>query len=70
MKLFVFNQNHTSILFGNDSDESVKNVVKFEANLRWFDFFNLLPVDNKKAIGDWKITDFNSVLNENPLFQD
>ena len=46
----------------------MKNVVRFEANLRWYDFFNLLPVDNKKSIGDWKITDFNNVLNENPLF--
>ncbi len=45
-------------------------MVKFEANLRWFDFMNLLPVDNKKQVGDWKITDFNSVLNENPLFLD
>lgn len=44
--------------------------MKFEANLRWFDFMNLLPVDNKKSIGNWKITDFNNVLNENPLFAD
>jgi hypothetical protein len=29
-----------------------------------------LPVDNKKSIGDWKITDFNNILNENPLFVD
>ena len=70
MKLFVYNQNHSSVLFGSDDHESVKNVVKFEANLRWFDFFNLLPVDNKHEIGQWKITDFNNVLNENPLFQD
>jgi hypothetical protein len=45
----------------------VKNVVKFEANLRWFDFLNLVPVENKK-IGEWKITDFNNVLDENLLF--
>ena len=70
MKLFVYNQNYSSVLFGSNDDESVKNVVKFEANLRWFDFFNLLPVDNKNEIGVWKITDFNNVLNENPLFQD
>ena len=31
---------------------------------------NLLPVNNKKSIGAWKITDFNNVLNENPLFAD
>jgi hypothetical protein len=55
-------------LFGNDNEETVKNVVRFEANLRWYDFFNLLPVNNKNSIGQWKITDFNNCLNENPLF--
>lgn len=69
MKLYVQNQNFTSILFGNDNDELVKNVVRFEANLRWYDFYNLLPVNNKKSIGDWKITDFNNCLNENPMFE-
>jgi len=48
----------------------VKNVVRFEANLRWYDFFNLLPVENKHSIGQWKIADYNNVLNENPLFED
>jgi hypothetical protein len=47
MKLYLKNQNHTSILFGTNDDENVKNVVRFEAELRWFDFLNLLPVDNK-----------------------
>lgn len=70
MKLYVLNQNHSAILFGNDDQDSVKNIVKFEANLRWFDFFNILPYDNKNSIGDWKITDFNNILNENPLFID
>jgi hypothetical protein len=51
MKLFVLNQNYSKVLFGSDDDETVKNIVKFEANLRWFDFFNLLPVDNKQSIG-------------------
>ena len=60
----------SKVLFGNDNEESIKNIVKFEANLRWFDFLNLLPVENKKKIGDWKITDFNSVMNENPLFEE
>lgn len=70
MKLFVYNQNHSSVLFGSNDDERVKNIVRFEANLRWFDFLNLSPVDNKKSIAQWKITDFNNVLNENPLFND
>ena len=52
-----------------DPDAMVTNVVKFEAELRWFDFFNLLPVENKKQIGDWRITDYNFTLNENPLFE-
>lgn len=68
MKLYVLNQNHTQTLFGSEDEESIKNVVRFEANLRWFDFMNLLPTNNKMQIGDWKITDFNNVLNENPLF--
>ena len=70
MKLYVLNQNHSSVLFGSEDEENIKNVVRFEANLRWFDFFNLLPVENKNSIGEWKITDFNNVLNENPLFRD
>ena len=53
MKLFVQNQNYTSVLFGSNDEESVKNIVRFEANLRWYDFYNLLPVENKKAIGNW-----------------
>lgn len=70
MKLYVLNQNYSKVLFGSDDDESVKNIVKFEANLRWFDFFNLLPVNNKQTLGEWKITDYNNILNENPLFHD
>jgi hypothetical protein len=70
MKLFVYNQNYSSVLFGSNDEESVKNVVRFEANLRWFDFLNILPVYNKQTLGQWKITDFNNVLNENALFED
>lgn len=70
MKLFVYNQNYTSVLFGSKDEERVKNVVRFEANLRWFDFMNMLPVNNKKSIANWKITDFNNILNENPLFDE
>lgn len=70
MKLYVLNQNHSSVLFGSNDEEKVRNIVRFEANLRWYDFLNLVPTDNKKSIADWKITDFNNVLNENPLFND
>ena len=70
MKLYLLNQNYSSVLFGSEDEENVKNIVKFEANLHWFDFFNLLPVDNKRSMGQWKITDFNNVLNENALFED
>ena len=70
MKLYVLNQNYSSVLFGSNDEDPVKNVVRFEANLRWFDFMNLLPVNNKHSIGQWKITDFNNVLNENSLFED
>ena len=51
MKLYVLNQNHSQVLFGSEDEESIKNVVRFEANLRWFDFMNMLPVENKNSIG-------------------
>jgi hypothetical protein len=71
MKLFVMNQNYTKVLLPVEFEEDamVQNIVKFEAELRWFDFFNLLPVENKKQIGNWRISDFNFTLNENPLFE-
>lgn len=66
MKLYVENQNFSAVLFGSKDTEMVKNVVRFEANIRWLDIFKILPVENKLNF-DWKITDFNNVLNENPL---
>jgi hypothetical protein len=69
MKLYVWNQNKSKILFGSNDKEQVKNVVKFEANVRWLEFFKILPVPNKLLLGrDWKITDYNNVMNENPYF--
>jgi len=65
MKLFVQNQNFSSILFGSADTEIVKNVVRFETQCRWLDIFKILPVENKASF-DWRITDFNNVLNENP----
>jgi hypothetical protein len=33
------------------------------------DFLKVLPVDNKISLKrEWKITDYNNVLNENPYF--
>ena len=66
MKLFVQNQNFSKILFGSSDEEIVKNIVKFEAQVRWLDLFKILGTTNKPQF-DWKITDFNNVLNENPL---
>ena len=68
MKLYVWNQNKSKVLFGSDDSESVKNVVKFETNVRWTEFFKQLPVANKPLLRSWKITDYNNVLNENPYF--
>ena len=34
MKLFVQNQNYSKILLGNDNQETAKNVVRFETNLK------------------------------------
>jgi len=52
-------------LFGSTDEEIVKNVVRFETNVRWLDLMKVLPVNNKPQF-EWKITDFNNVLNENP----
>lgn len=67
MKLYVQNQNYSAVLFGSTDEEIVKNVVRFETNVRWLDVFKVLNVENKKELG-WKITDFNNILNENPYF--
>ncbi len=64
MKLFVQNQNYSAVLFGSNDEEHVKNVVRFEAQVRWLDLFKILPAANKPQLG-WKITDFNNILNEN-----
>jgi hypothetical protein len=69
MKLYVQNQNFSAVLFGSTDEENTKNVVRFEANLRWLDLFKFAPVENKPQ-HHWKITDFNNVLNENPHFRD
>lgn len=67
MKLYVQNQNYSEVLFGSNDRDHVKNVVKFEANVYWTDLMRLLPVNNKKSM-NWKITDFNNLMNENPYF--
>lgn len=67
MKLCVMNQDYSSVLFGSQDPEHVKNVVRFEANVRWLDFYKFGPFENKMWF-DWKMTDFNHVLNENPYF--
>lgn len=66
MKLYVQNQNFSAVLFGSTDEEIVKNVVRFETNVRWIDLFKIMGTANKPQF-DWKITDFNNVLNENPL---
>ena len=66
MKLFVQNQNYSSVLFGSADEELVKNVIRVEAQVRWLDLLKGLPVGNKPHLG-WQLTDFNNVLNENPL---
>ena len=54
-------------MLGNDNEESAKNVVRFETNLKWSELLDVLPVANK-APRYWKITDFNNLMNENPQF--
>lgn len=67
MKMFVQNQNYSKILFGSEDQEHVKNVVRFEANVTYWDLLKVFPVDNKPSL-KWKITDFNNLMNENPYF--
>ena len=50
-----------------EKSSSNPGVVRFEANLRWTDFFKVMPTENKRP-QQWKITDFNNLMNENPLF--
>ena len=70
MKLFVYNQNRSGVIFGSDNEDTVKNVVKFEIKLKYRNLFNVLPVQNKPTRAEeWRITDFNGVMNENPYFK-
>lgn len=66
MKLFVYNQNRSAIIFGNNGPDAVKNIVRFEVSLRLLDLHSILPIPNKPRLIDHvKIADFNNVLNEN-----
>ena len=47
MKLYVQNQNYSAVLFGSNDEERVKNVVRFETQVRWLDLLKILPVNNK-----------------------
>lgn len=67
MKLFVQNQNFSKVLFGSNDGELTKNIVRFETQARWLDIYKMpLNVVNRPD-RVWKISDFNNVLNENPL---
>ncbi len=68
MKLYVQNQNYSKILLGNDNQETAKNVVRFECNMRWSELLDVLPPGFNKCPRDWKITDYNNLMNENPQF--
>lgn len=62
------NQNYSKVLFGSTNQDTVKNVVRFEANVFWSDMVNFLPVNNKPNM-KWKITDFNDLMDENKQFE-
>lgn len=69
MKFFVYNQNRSGVLFGSNDNEMAQNLVKFEINISGWNMLRLLPVGNKpRLLRDWRITDINNVLNENPYF--
>lgn len=70
MKLFILNQNHSSVIFGSQDEEVVKNVVKFEAKMQYNDLLRVVPYIDLKPEHNWKITDFNYIMNENPFFSE
>ena len=57
----------SAVLFGSQDSEPVKNIVRFEANVGPLDLLKILPVNNKRSL-NWKITDFNDLMNQNPFF--
>ena len=67
MKLFVQNQNYSKILLGNDNQDMAKNVVRFETNLKWTELLDIIPTINKPP-REWRITDYNNLMNEKPHF--
>lgn len=71
MKMFVYNQNRSAILFGNkDTSQYETTVMRFERKMRMGDFFHFLPVGGKPLnTQQWKITDVNGALDGNPFFE-
>jgi hypothetical protein len=57
MKLHVKNQNHSAVLFGSTDEEQVKNVVRFEAQVRSLELFKILNVANKPWFLELLLTD-------------
>lgn len=63
MKLFVWNQNRSKVIFGSDDSERVSNLIKFEMPMRLVDFGRFMPTRNKpRLIERIKITDFNNCI--------
>jgi len=70
MRLLLYNQDRTKILKGEKSEDTGKNIVKFEIKLKPWEFFRILPVDNKPPLRrNWIITDFNYILKGNDYFK-
>lgn len=69
MRLVVWNQNRSRVLFGGEQEGPVKNIAQFEIKLKGSELMSLLPVNNKKLrTHDWKMTDFNGLMDGNPFF--
>ena len=47
MRLVVWNQNRSSVLFGGEEEGPVRNIAQFEIKIKGLDAFKILPVDNK-----------------------
>ena len=59
------------MLFGGESEGPVKNIAQFEIKIKALDAFKVLPVDNKPLrTREWRLTDYNGLMEGNPLFLD
>jgi hypothetical protein len=69
MKIAIFNQNLSRKIYGENENEAIDYVVRFETQMNYSDFTWILPGPNKPSrLRMTKITDFNNLARGNPFF--